>query len=198
MEQLVQRFGSLSQQGKRPTADEPSAAAAAAEPAERGAPKEGETTPPEWKPDDWSETAWWKGTWHTFPGTDWKSAPGYSDTSEKDPYMGHLQVPEFNGHKEQFNQYRYTVLNLRAQCTQRAWKFVAPMMIAKFMGSLKDDCQNVELDSTKYRTDTGVEDLLDYLKKRLNITDLQVEREAFEQYFYKMRRAKGDPQVSKR
>ena len=83
-------------------------------------------------------------------------------------------------------------MNLRGQCAPKDWKYVAPMLIAKFKGTLKDDCQHVEFDSTKYRCETGVEDLLEYLRVRLNITDLQIERDAFEQYFYKIKRTRGE------
>ena len=61
--------------------------------------------------DQWENWQYWKqGRWETSYWED-------EDRGDRDrPYLSHLDFPSFNGHKEEFAIYKYTVLNLKAQC----------------------------------------------------------------------------------
>ena len=90
------------------------------------------------------------------------------------PRAPQLTIPEYDGSKDKYLRYRLAVLDLRTQCNARDWKYVAPLLITKFAGSLKE----MDFDSTKYLGETGVEDLLDHLKERLEVPDLRTECDA--------------------
>ena len=53
----------------------------------------------------------------------------------------------------------------------------------------------MELQSGDYQTDDGIERLLNFIKKRINLTDYTFEQEAFEKYFHHISRTKGESLV---
>ena len=112
------------------------------------------------KPKDWKHTRWWNSAWAcSSRGSDGILLPRASQ----------LTIPEYDGSKDKYLRYRLAVLDLRTQCNARDWKYVAPLLITKFTGSLKE----MDFDSVKYLGETGVEDLLDHLKERLEVPDLR-------------------------
>ena len=50
----------------------------------------------------------------------------------------------------------------------------------------------MELDSSEYLVPDGVEKLLAFLRKRLNIRDLDMETDTFKKYFTEMMRRRGE------
>ena len=83
-------------------------------------------------------------------------------------------------------------MNLKSQCAPRDYKYLAPKLISNFTGSLSEDARAMELNGIHFQVDDGVEQLLDFLRKRLHITDLSLETEAFEIYFSRLARKKGE------
>ena len=77
---------------------------------------------------DREPTQWNQGRWDT----NWKA-------DNDRPFLSHLDFPSFNGNKDEFATYRYTVLNLKAQCGTQDYKYLAPRLISNFKGALKDD-----------------------------------------------------------
>ena len=57
---------------------------------------------------------------------------------------------------------------------------------------MSDDARSMELNAAEYMVPDGVEQLLAFIRKRLNIRDLDLETEAFDRYFNKMTRQKGE------
>ena len=57
---------------------------------------------------------------------------------------------------------------------------------------MNDDARSMELNAADYMVPDGVEKLLTFIRKRLNIRDLDLETEAFDKYFNKMMRQKGE------
>ena len=57
---------------------------------------------------------------------------------------------------------------------------------------MSDDAKAMELRAGDYQVDDGVEKLLTFIKKRLHITDLSLETEAFDRYFNKLIRRRGE------
>ena len=72
---------------------------------------------------------------------------------------------------------------MKSQCAPTDYKYIAPKLIANFTGSMREDARAMELLGQDYLADDGVERLLAFLRKRLHITDLQLETDAFEKYF---------------
>ena len=66
------------------------------------------------------------------------------------------------------------------------------MLVANITGSLSDDAKAMELKAPDYQADNGVEKLLAFLRKRLNITDLSLEAEALDKYFTQLARKRGE------
>ena len=83
-------------------------------------------------------------------------------------------------------------MNLKSQCAAKDYTYLAPKLISNFTGAMSEDARAMELHSTDYQVDDGVEKLLAFIRKRLNITDLSMDVEAFERYFTKLARKKGD------
>ena len=133
-----------------------------------------------WSADDWTQS-WWYGGWNGR----WKP----SDREER-PFLSHVDFPKFDGKKESYPNYQYAVLNLKSQCAPKDYKYLAPRLIANFTGSMQDDARAMELLGNDFLVDNGVELLLDFLKKRLHITELNLETEAFEKYFNHLARKK--------
>ena len=50
----------------------------------------------------------------------------------------------------------------------------------------------MELDSSEYLVPDGIEKLLAFLRKRLNIRDLDMETDTFKKYFNEMMRRRGE------
>ncbi len=116
-----------------------------------------------------------------------------NDDSKYDrPRISHLDFPKFDGRREEYSNYKYAVLNLKSQCVPRDYKYLAPKLIANFTGSMSDDAKAMELSATDFQVDDGVEKLLRFIRKRLHITDLNLETEAFEKYFAQLARKKGE------
>ena len=131
--------------------------------------KDRQATYSSWGDSSWgwaSETKEWSGRWD-----DWSSSKDWDDRSR--PYLSHLTIPEFNGSPDGYHRYKYLVQNLKSQISPKDLKYLAPSLISKFKGPLLDDFQRQELDSSVYAVDTGVDDLLAYLRKRINIKDPQ-------------------------
>ena len=57
---------------------------------------------------------------------------------------------------------------------------------------MSEDARSMELSAADYMTADGVEKLLEFIRKRLNIRDLDLETEAFDKYFNKMTRQRGE------
>ena len=147
-----------------PAATQSSASAAATNTEQEKKPEE-EDRWANWRPSDWRDQSW----------------EDQSRWQERDrPYIAHLEFPTFDGRKEAFNDYRYTVRNLLAQCVPKDHKYLAPRLISNFKGAMSDDVRSMELNSSDYLTEDGVERLLDFIKKRLNIRDLDLETEVFQ------------------
>ena len=133
------------------------------------------------RPTDWNDGNWGKNSWKD------------DRTEERDrPYLSHLDFPSFNGNKEDFATYRYTVLNLKAQCGTKDHKYLAPRLISNFKGAMSDDVRSMEMNSSDYLVSDGVELLLAFIRKRLNIRELDLETEAFKKYFNDMMRKRGE------
>ena len=67
-----------------------------------------------------------------------------------------------------------------------------PTLIANFNGSMSEDARTVELLGKDYKVPDGVGQLLAFIRKRLHITDLNVEADTFEKYVTHLARKKGD------
>ena len=93
--------------------------------------------------------------------------------------MVHLDFPTLDGKKEDFAAYRYTALKLKSQCGPRDHKYLAPRLIPNFKGAMSDDVRSMELNSAEYLVPDGVEQLLAFIKKRLNLRELDLETEFF-------------------
>ena len=83
-------------------------------------------------------------------------------------------------------------MNLKSQCSTKDHKYLAPRLISNFKGSMSGDARSMELNAAEYLGPDGVEKLLAFIRKRLNIRDLDLETEAFDRYFNKMTRQKGE------
>ena len=57
---------------------------------------------------------------------------------------------------------------------------------------MSEDARSMELSAADYMTADGVEKLLEFIRKRLNIRDLDLETEAFDKYFNNMTRQRGE------
>ena len=57
---------------------------------------------------------------------------------------------------------------------------------------MSDDVRSMELSSADYLVPDGVELLLAFIRKRLNIRELDLDTEAFLNYFNDMMRKRGD------
>ena len=57
---------------------------------------------------------------------------------------------------------------------------------------MSEDARSMELSAADYMTADGVEKLLEFIRKRLNIRDLDLETEAFDKYSNKMTRQRGE------
>ena len=57
---------------------------------------------------------------------------------------------------------------------------------------MSDDARSIELNVGDYQVQDGVELLLAFIRKRLNIRDLDLETEAFDTYFNHMIRKRGE------
>ena len=81
---------------------------------------------------------------------------------------------------------------LKSQCAPRDYKVLAPKLLASFTGSLDDDAKSMDLQPSDYQTDECVEKLLAFIRKRINITDLSLETDAFDKHFMSLARKKGE------
>ena len=70
---------------------------------------------------------------------------------------------------------------------------LAPRLIANFAGAMSEYASAIELLGTDYMTDDGVEQLLGFIRKRLYITDLGLETEAFDKYANHLARKRATP-----
>ncbi len=152
------------------------------------------SSPEEWKPDtitDWNT----RDTGDENKSGNWKDYRWKSDGPKTDrPYISHLFFPKFDGRREDFPEYQYAALNLKSQCTPQDYKYLAPKLIACFTGAMRDDAKAMDLNATEFQVSDGVERLLKLIRKRLHITDLSLETEAFDRYFAQLARKKrGDP-----
>ncbi len=134
---------------------------------------------PRWER-SWKEWQYGWSSHDNWKTDDWKDHRWKSDDPKYDrPYISHLDFPKFDGRREEYSSYKYAVLNLKSQCVPRDYKYLAPKLIAHFTGSMSDDAKAMELSATDFQVDDGVEQLLRFIRKRLHITDLNLETEAF-------------------
>ena len=104
-----------------------------------------------------------------------KEKLGNNDSDDQyPPHLSHLDLPSFSGNRDEFITYRNTVLNIKAQRGPTYHKYLTPRLISNFKGPRKDDALTMELD--EYLVPDGIEKLLAFLKKRLNIRELDMER----------------------
>ena len=108
------------------------------------------------------------------------------------PRLSNLNFPTFNGNKEDFANYKQLVTNLKAQCSQRDHKYLAPQLISKLKGALSDTVRSMELNAAEYYAPDGVERLLDFIQKRLDIRELDLETEDFKKQFDDIVRKRGE------
>ena len=123
--------------------------------------------------DCWDED-WNQGNWDKLSSKD-----NYSEGKDR-PYLSHLDFPSFNGNKDDFANYRYTVLHLKSQCGQRDHTNLAPRLISNFKGATSEDVRAMKLNSSDYQVPDGVEKLLTVIRRRLNIRELDLETEIFQ------------------
>ena len=71
-------------------------------------------------------------------------------------------------------------------------KYLAPRLISNFKGSLKEDVLTMELDANEYLVPVAIEKLLAFLKKRLNIRELDMETDTFKKYLNDMMIRRGE------
>ena len=57
---------------------------------------------------------------------------------------------------------------------------------------MSDDTRSMELKPSEYLVDDGVENILELIRKRLNIRDLDLETEVFQTYFKGLMRKRGE------
>ena len=95
------------------------------------------------------------------------------------PCLSHIDFPTFSGSKEEYANYKYALLNLKAHCGPRDHQVLAPRLISNFKGAMSDDVRSMELNSADYLVPDGIERLLAFIKRRLNIRELDLETEAF-------------------
>jgi hypothetical protein len=74
---------------------------------------------------------------------------------------------------------------------EQNYKYIPSQLISKLTGSAKQLVEMLGDDIVKFRVDTGVEDLLNYLKENLGTKDYQDDSKAIKDYFFKTRRDKG-------
>ena len=141
---------------------------------------------PNWSSSSWGDSGWQAGGWENWSGSSARTS------AETRPNLQHLSFPEYNGDKDGFEDYRWKVLNLKAQVSAQDVKYLAPRLISSLKGNLAADLARIQIPAAQFMTDTGPEDFLEYIRKRLGVTDRQMEIEAFERYFYKTKRNKGD------
>ena len=150
---------------------------------------------PEAEQDPWADgqDPWNRQNWG-WSAQDWEQSSWkqYHSEDRDRPYLSHLDFPTFNGDKEDYPNYKYIVTNLKAQCGPRDHKYLAPRLISNFKGAFSDDVRSMELNSAEYQTPDGVERLLAFIKKRLNIRELDLETEVFKKYFDGIVRRRGE------
>ena len=104
--------------------------------------------------------------------------------------VSHLEFPKFDGRTEAYASYKYQVMNLKSQCAPKDYKYLAPRLISNFTGDMSEDARAMELNGIDYQVEDGVEQLLALIRKRLHITGLNLEAEAFEKYFTHLARTR--------
>ena len=82
-------------------------------------------------------------------------------------------------------------MNLKSHCAPRDHTYLAPRLISNFTGAMSEDARAMDLQSSEYQVEDGVEKLLAFIRNRLHIIDLSLEAEAFENYFTQLARTKG-------
>ena len=188
VERLLNSLQTLGITQQRPATPAASASQPEAQPQSAPTPREAAPDPwADWQ-DPWSQEGWNQSSWN-WDQSSWK----YDHSEDRDrPYLSHLDFPTFNGNKEDFANYKYIVTNLKAQCGQRDHKYLAPRLISNFKGAFSDDVRSMELNSAEYQTPDGVERLLAFIKRRLNIRELDLETEVFKKYFDGIVRKRGE------
>ena len=96
------------------------------------------------------------------------------------------------GIRPKYEAYRYDMQTLKHQCGPRGYKFLAPKLIARFTGHIKDDFRNIEMGISRFTNPHGVEQLLSYLKERLHTSDYSFEVTVFEGFFHSTDRRFGE------
>ena len=77
--------------------------------------------------DKWSTKTWWE-----------------RDDDDRDrPYLSHFAAPTFDGKKDNYAEYAYTVLNLKSQCGSKHHIYLAPRLISNFKGTMRDDACSI-------------------------------------------------------
>ena len=146
-----------------------------------------------------STSDWWSSHWNTWEwedsGNSWKqptaSSRGLPFDNSK-PSIQHLHFPTYDGDVATFSAWKYAAKNLKLQCDTRDHVYLVPKLLSALTGKLKLDFQRQEFNPESYMTLDGVERFITYVRKRLGITELQQETDAFERFFHKMGRNKGE------
>ena len=65
-------------------------------------------------------------------------------------------MPSFNGGPKHFQSYKYQVTIMKALCHERDYKYLAPRLIANFIGAMSEDVRAMELRSSDYMVGGGL------------------------------------------
>ena len=137
--------------------------------------------------DDWWQGRWQQGTW-------WSSRWQRDDYYDK-PQLSHVTVPTFDGQVSGYHTYCYNVLNLKNLVARRDLKYLVPQLVSKLTGSIASDFEQMNFDSTEYMTDDGLEKYLKIIATRIGYTTIQMERDAFTEFFSKVRRHRNESMI---
>ena len=133
----------------------------------------------------WTE---WNSTW--WKSNSWNHNWNWQEERDK-PMLSHIEWPTFDGNANKFHTYKYAIQNLLAQVSTKDYKYLVPRLVANVTGSLREDLERIEFNAMDYQVQNGVDMWIQFLQKRINITDQSQEVAAFEEYFYKLKRTRG-------
>ena len=72
---------------------------------------------------NWNNQGWNRGwNWNEHDGNDndWNQCWWKRNDDERDrPYLSHLVFPTFDGGRQEYSTYKYDVMNLKSQCSEK-------------------------------------------------------------------------------
>ena len=71
---------------------------------------------------DWHARGWqgWNWNENNEEGNDWNQGWWKRNDDERDrPYLSHLVFPTFDGKRQEYSTYKYDVMNLKSQCSEK-------------------------------------------------------------------------------